>query len=82
MSKDITVPNPPAFPAVLPPDEKKGWDAVHFEGMTLRDYFAAKVIQGIYSAETNRATMDKSNEWVEYAYDVANAMLLERTKQK
>ena len=82
MSKDITVPNPPAFPVLLPADDKKGPEALHFEGMTLKDYFAAKVIQGIYSAETDRATMDKSSEWVEYAYDVANAMLLERAKQK
>lgn len=36
--------NQPAFPSVIPGDSKKGWDAEHLEGMTLRDYFAAKAM--------------------------------------
>jgi hypothetical protein len=69
--------------------EKTGGPAFPFEyedeiaqyvshGMTLRDYFAAKAMQGLLAA-------DKINDWTdckcaEYAYEMADAMLKERGK--
>ncbi|HEI8866125.1 TPA: hypothetical protein SLG40_001612 [Serratia odorifera] len=48
------------------------------EGMTLRDYFAAKVMQGTQSNhEWNHWS---SEQHVEYAYGVADAMLKARTQ--
>ena len=45
-------------------------------GMTLRDYFAAKAMQGYISAKTIRT----QEQLVEYSYLFADAMLAERTK--
>ena len=68
----------PAFPSVLPPDEKKGWEAVHFEGMTLRDYFAAKALTTFKIGNLAGYYED----YAKSAYMMADAMLLERNKQK
>ena len=70
--------------------EKTGGPAFSFEyedeiaqyvshGMTLRDYFAAKAMQGLLSnSETNRAW--GVNENAKYAYEQADAMLKEKGK--
>jgi hypothetical protein len=48
----------------------------HSEGMTLRDYFAAKVIQGICASGP---TIEWSNDRLAAeAYDLADAMLKAR----
>ena len=45
-----------------------------YGGMTLRDYFAAKAMQGLLAnSETNRSW--GVNENAKYAYEQANAML-------
>lgn len=60
----------PAFPVPgLQHDES-------FNGMTLRDYFAAKAMQGECAAHTNRRPDAK--ETAEFAYRVADAMLAAR----
>jgi hypothetical protein len=54
----------------------RGKNSLH-EGMTLRDYFAAKAMQGLLSnSETNRAW--GVNENAKYAYEQADAMLKAR----
>ena len=59
----------PAFPIGSTPEE---WG----NGMTLRDYFAAKAMQGMVSAEfAGNVTTDY---WAEEAYKVADAMLKAR----
>jgi len=45
-------------------------------GMTLRDYFAAKAMQGMLAASENYPT----TELAMYAYQVSDDMLLEREK--
>ena len=60
--------NPPAFPGV---DETGD----PFNGMTLRDYFAAKAI-GITAANKTPAYDDKTI--AKYAYEIADAMLKAR----
>lgn len=51
----------PAFPC---------WEGNETEGMTLRDYFAAKALANLYTHTEN--SPDKAAEW---AYQVADAML-------
>lgn len=56
--------NPPAFPRTQWPNET---------GMTLRDYFAAKAMTGLLTAEI---VSEYSNEHVaEISYMIADAML-------
>ncbi len=47
-------------------------------GMSLRDYFAAKSLQGIRASETER--MMESEKAARLAYEDADAMLAQRTK--
>lgn len=68
--------NPNAFPYVMPGDEKKGWDADVHEGMSLRDYFAAKAMQGTCVSDgDDYVSPEQIAKW---AYAVADAMLKER----
>ena len=63
----------PAFP--VPPLE--GQYSPHSpQGMTLRDYFAAKAMQG-YMVGTEKPCADRISET---AYEIADAMLAERAK--
>ena len=63
--------NPPAFP-VFP--ETGGGHAAAFQGMTLRDYFAAKAMQGLLSDPGWRHDMD-FEDTAHAAYKQADAML-------
>lgn len=67
--------NPPAFPHSL--------SCEHEKGMTLRDYFAAKALQGMIAGTANPQAMGypKTDESANKAYQYADAMLSERTKQ-
>ena len=77
MKKDLE----PAF--ARPHSEDK--DFIHFSqsGMTLRDYFAAKVLQGVMSSLEMGIVFSKgdkppSDEIVESCYAMADAMMKER----
>jgi len=48
------------------------------EGMTLRDYFAAKVMAGVQS--NPELTSWAAGKYADYAYEVADAMLKARGK--
>jgi len=63
--------NEPAFPHIV--DEKK---YIYNEGMSLRDYFAAKAMQGMLSDPKSGSQSIVAR----YAYEVADAMLEERKK--
>ncbi len=61
----------PAFPTDI--EHQNGSNNYHYEGMTLRDYFAAKAMQewvGVFDAE----------EGAKRAYEWADAMLRAREK--
>lgn len=62
--------NPPAFPSVFD----------HERGMSLRDYFAAKAMQGIYASNTEHDHEDEHifDAVAEAAYLQADAMLKAR----
>lgn len=59
----------PAFPPSNPG---------YAHGMTLRDYFAAKAMQGILSATLTPNTIWSQDDAAETAYNVADAMLKAR----
>lgn len=77
----------PAFPRVCPEDsEHTAWDT---PGMTLRDYFAAKVMQAFLStpemlcgAMKGIESRDAAGVIAQAAYEQADAMLAERGKPK
>ena len=67
----------PAFPVPGFPDEE------YFNGMTLRDYFAAKALSGV--AAHIKGPIEKPGETgaqahARWSYQVADAMLAERAK--
>ena len=74
----------PAFP--LSEDLLRHPDPRHVMGMTLRDYFAAKAMQGMLAngdwvTNMTNATGKEADEVVGIAaYEVADAMLRERAK--
>jgi hypothetical protein len=53
---------------LVPPD----W-TVHMQGMTLRDYFAAKAMQALINPKGQ--DFDRIDEVPKYAYQIADAML-------
>jgi hypothetical protein len=58
-----------AFPVAVG-DDVLSW------GMTLRDYFAAKAMQGMIGADAHKKSTDQ--QIAAYAYEMADAMLDER----
>ncbi len=68
--------NPNAFPYVIPGDKEKGWDAEILEGMTLRDYFSAKAMQGCCVCDGPE--FPSPTVIAKWSYAVADAMLKER----
>jgi hypothetical protein len=67
--------NQPAFP-VFP--ETGGGHAAAFKGMTLRDYFAAKAMQGVVSGCAARGEVLIYSELAGFSYDIADEMLKAR----
>ena len=66
----------PAFPlSTVDPYERS---VTTCDGMTLRDYFAAKAMQGILSATLTPNTIWSQDDAAETAYNVADAMLKAR----
>ncbi len=66
----------PAFPTRAYDLERQTW--TREEGMTLRDYFAAKAMQGIVAADSDPSP-EKVGSIAEQAYILAAAMLKART---
>ena len=51
---------------------------INHKGMTMRDYFAAKAMQGILTATLTPNTVWSQDEAAETAYNVADAMMKAR----
>lgn len=64
----------PAFPC-----EYEGSTRSDAYGMTLRDYFAAKAMQGMYAADSKDSVIPIESK-VRQAYEAADAMLEARDK--
>ena len=72
--------NPPAFPRPYSEDAfLEETDYLAQDGMTLRDYFAAKAMQGKLASGNLPKTLPDADlaEWV---YDLADAMIAARDK--
>lgn len=68
----------PAFPIPLQPEQV--WQGMApFDGMTLRDYFAAKAMQS-YLLDKDRDSF-MFEQWAKAAYEMAGAMLKARGQQ-
>ena len=67
--------NIPAFPVemIYTQENEK------FNGMTLRDYFAAKAMQGLLSDGVGSLSDEELADW---AYKLADAMMLQRGKDE
>jgi hypothetical protein len=65
--------NPPAFPPMHDPN-------THEFGMTLRDYFAAKAMQGAMSGCAVRGEVIMYSDLAGLSYEMADAMLKAREK--
>lgn len=70
--------NPPAFACVSGLSTEEG--AFLQQGMTLRDYFAAKVMQGVLANPHIQKILEDTVDGAVYAYEIADAMLKERSK--
>lgn len=55
-------------------------DALHYKGMTLRDYFAAKAMQGCWANTGPDYGAGNAAITAKWAYQMADAMLAERAK--
>ena len=69
----------PAFPLADSCCEYGGTNRSDANGMTLRDYFAAKAMQGLIASNDDGAG-DRIDEIPEYAYVIADAMLKARAQ--
>ena len=74
--------NPPAFPHVADILQIAGNSAVvktlTQNGMTLRDYFAAKAMQAAITGCATRGEVGLYSNWANLAYEMADAMLKAR----
>jgi hypothetical protein len=68
-----------AFP--IPLDDRPGAYPAE-SGMTLRDYFAAKAMQGLLAQSMGTALSSEPEDAAEYAYETADAMLKARKEQQ
>lgn len=75
----------PAFPTEN--ERQTGHNSFHYEGMTLRDYFAAKAMQGDWAAQNSRdgafppdTRDERLRKTARLYYRMADAMLAERNK--
>lgn len=66
----------PAFPTENA--RQTGSNSWHEEGMTLRDYFAAKAMQGLQANPTDEVMNTGLDAIAQYAYEQADAMLKAR----
>ena len=65
----------PAFPTEYFYDQDTKVERMPTEGMTLRDYFAAKAMQGLIAQSAGTALGSRVEIAAEYAYAAADAML-------
>jgi hypothetical protein len=71
--------NPHAFPKLPITRASNGEILYQSDGMTLRDYFAAKAMQAVITGYATQNKVDSySDYWAGFAYEMADAMLKAR----
>lgn len=78
MSTDRKDDGGPAFPHANPSFDSNWDDRRQIEGMSLRDHFAAKAMQGFAADPTNHQLFDDMDDVARSAYAMADAMLKAR----
>jgi hypothetical protein len=68
----------PAFPCGIQGNQDHPSEEPFFYGLTIRDYFANSAIQGLIAWD---GTQGNPIGLAEYAYEIADAMLLARTPE-
>jgi hypothetical protein len=70
----------PAFPATSGWDSQGNWcrNYADNEGMTLRDYFAAKAMQGMLASADSWINKDEVEDFATICYALADGMLKAR----
>ena len=68
----------PAFPSLPIVQEFEGKRLTMTEGLTMRDYFAAKAMQGVVSGLSTRGEPLNYKECALFSYELADAMLKAR----
>ena len=71
----------PAFPVTASDGGPCGFQSRDFTGVTVRDYFAAKALQGMLASDSSvdRTKVNKK-KWAKVALEFADAMIEERAK--
>lgn len=69
----------PAFPVPLNPGESYQGHGP-YDGMTLRDYFAAKAAGTVWANLSDMSVDSAASVTAKFAYKIADAMLKEREK--
>lgn len=67
----------PAFPC----ESKTGSMLNSHQGMTLRDYFAAKALQGLISSKAHSLSFNPADD-AGYCYKIADAMIAAREQSE
>ena len=68
----------PAFPSEEPSFVERDDILGYNRGMSLRDYFAAKAVQGLLAQSCGTALESDPSRGAQYAYAIADAMLKAR----
>ena len=68
----------PAFPETRWDDHTR--QEIQWMGMSLRDYFAAKAMEGLLAQSLGTAFSSQLDSGASFAYEMADAMLKERNK--
>jgi hypothetical protein len=69
----------PAFPGPAMGETTSG-RILNYEGMTLRDWFAGQIINGLCADPTNHKLFDDEFDAAKNAYIIADAMIAARLK--
>lgn len=80
MTTTKTADGGPAFPEYVAEKSIQGMQFGMINGMSLRDYFAAKAMQGYSGRGGEDRVFDTHEDVAHWAYAVADAMIAEREK--
>ena len=71
----------PAFPIPISCDSMGGIQESRFEGLSIRDWFAGRALQGFLAADLKCSCNESVSSITSKAYYIADAMLSAREKE-
>ena len=66
--------NTPAYPLNIPEDKKKGWPQEVYKGISIRQYYAAKAMQGLITL-LNEDTTEDIKDISQLSFQIADSMI-------